>query len=276
MNKRVGGRKTWHVDTLIRRALESPENGDSYWNCVSELRVRGNDEVFQKAQKLCRDTRIAKRILGIDILAQLGIGDKPYGDKSLTILRSFLDPQTNPKILNSALVAIGHLQNSDDTKGIRKISAFADHKSEDVRFGVVRALMTHEDRVSITTLIRLTRDKSADVRDWATFALGSQIDTDTPAIRKALIVRLDDSDCDTRCEAIMGLAFRKDKRVLHVLQQELMKSSPTSLIFEAAEEFGDKSLLPLIEKQILSINDQTCDMWIDNVKDARDNLKAIS
>jgi hypothetical protein len=276
MDKRVGGRKSWHINTLIRRALESSENVHSYWNCVYELHVRGNDEVFQQAEKLCRNTGTTEKILGIDILAQLGIGDKPYRGKSLTIIRSFLDPQTNPKILNSALVAIGHLQNSDDTKGIRKISAFADHKSEDVRFGVVRALMTHEDRVSITTLIRLTRDKSAEVRDWATFALGSQIDTDTPAIRKALIGRLDDSDCDTRCEAILGLAIRKDKRVLHVLQQELMKSSPTSLIFEAAEEYGDKSLLPLIEKQILSINDQTCDMWIANVKDARDNLSASS
>ncbi len=276
MSKRVGGRKSWGVDTLIRRALASSENSESYWNCVSELRARGNDEVFQKAQKLCQNRNITKRILGINILAQLWIYHQSYRSKSLTIIRSLLASQKNPKILIFVLYAIGHLQDSDDTKGVRKLSSFANHNLADVRLAVAFALLTHEDKVSISTLIRLTRDTSAKVRDWATFGLGTQIDTDTPAIRKALMARVDDLDCDTRCEAILGLAFRKDKRVLHILQQELMKPSPTTLIFEAAAEFGDKSLLPLIAKQLLSIDDQTDDLWISDVKDARDKLSANS
>jgi len=272
MNKRVAGRKSWHVHTLVKRALKSTKNDQSYWNCVWELHRRGGDEIFQEAQKLCENTNTAKIILGINILSQLGTPYRPYRDKTLSILCSFLNARMEPRILHSALVAIGHQNISNDTKGVKLISSFASHISKEVRFGVVSALCTREDRMSIATLIRLTRDKSGKVRDWATFAIGSQIDADTPAIRKALVDRLDDSDCNTRWEAMMGLAIRNDDRVLQTLRQELLKSDPTSLVFEAAEEFGDKSLLSLIEKQILSADDQTDDEWLTRVKHAHKNL----
>ena len=50
------------------------------------------------------------------------------------------------------------------------------------------------------------------MRDWATFALGTLADEDTPALRDALAARLDDPDEDTRLEAVHGLALRGDHR----------------------------------------------------------------
>jgi HEAT repeat protein len=54
----------------------------------------------------------------------------------------------------------------------------------------------------------LTQDTAPEVRDWATFALGTQIDLDTSEIRDALAARLNDPDEVTRAEAATGLSRR--------------------------------------------------------------------
>src|SRR5262249_16743405 len=50
------------------------------------------------------------------------------------------------------------------------------------------------------------------VRDWATFGLGQLIERDTPKLRAALLVRLEDPDEKTRIEAVRGLARRGGRR----------------------------------------------------------------
>jgi HEAT repeat protein len=75
----------------------------------------------------------------------------------------------------------------------------------------VLGLLTMETPAAIEALLELSRDSDVDVRNWATFALGSQIDVDTPQIREALRNRLSDSDEDTRSEALCGLARRKTR-----------------------------------------------------------------
>lgn len=55
--------------------------------------------------------------------------------------------------------------------------------------------MTNRDEAAaIELLFRLMRDIETNVRDWATFALASQTDLDSPEIRRALTERLGDSD----------------------------------------------------------------------------------
>ena len=61
-------------------------------------------------------------------------------------------------------------------------------------------------------LIALSADADADVRDWATFALGTLAAADTPELREALAARVEDADEDTRLEAVHGLALRGDTR----------------------------------------------------------------
>ncbi len=81
--------------------------------------------------------------------------------------------------------------------------------------------MGHEAPLTIESLMILSQDTEALVRDWTTFALGTQIDLDTEQIRIALVNRLDDPDDDTRGEALVGLATRKDERVIAALKTEL-------------------------------------------------------
>ena len=64
----------------------------------------------------------------------------------------------------------------------------------------------------LDALIALSGDAEDDVRDWATFALGTLAEADDPALRDALAARLDDPDEATRLEAVHGLAVRGDAR----------------------------------------------------------------
>ena len=118
----------------------------------------------------------------------------------------------------SILVALSHLR---DPEAIVPASRFRHHPDPDVRHGVVLALTGHEEEQALGVLIELTRDPDAHVRDWATFALGSQVDVDTPELRDALVGRLSDEDDDTRAESMVGLARRGDRRVVTTLRREL-------------------------------------------------------
>ena len=265
------GLKSWHAPTLFRRALNA-KNEDSYWNFVGELRSRGIIETFHTAKKLCLSSKIRYRQLGVDVLCQLGFDSGyPFRKESLNIFYKMLKAEKSPKVLNAILVGIGHSQKREDSFGVKGISSFRDHRSSDVRGGVVFALLFRTDRISVSTMIHLSRDKSPEVRDWATLGLG-QIDLDTPAIRKALIERLNDSDGDTRAEAMVGLARRKDSGIKQQLIIELEREDVGTLYFDAAAELGDKTLLPYIDLQIASANKETDGYWLYIAKTSRDAL----
>src|SRR5262249_8183071 len=80
--------------------------------------------------------------------------------------------------------------------------------------------------------------------------LGTQMDADTPELRAALLRRLDDPDGITRGEALVGLARRKDPRIVEPLREGLGRgvlewAAPREdLGLEAVEELGDRSLVP--------------------------------
>ena len=101
-----------------------------------------------------------------------------------------------------------------------------------------------ETDTGIRTLIRLSRDQDDEVRDWATFGLGSLCERNTKAIRDALFSRIDDPHDDTRNEAIVGLARRKVGEVLPALIKELEEGKYLfSLSVEAATELAAPCLL---------------------------------
>ena len=114
--------------------------------------------------------------------------------------------------------------------------------------------------MAIYGLIGLSADQDQDVRDWATFGIGSMIETDIPEIREALVARLTETDSEIRGEALVGLARRGDLRIVAPLLQELASISPGVLrkwvvigeaadsITRIAQEGGDKNWLPILEK----------------------------
>lgn len=230
------------VDELMTAALCEPDE-DHYWDAVCALHWRGTREILDRAIRLCESFCAFERRVGADILGQLGVPERSFPEEGLRTLLRMLETEQDPGALRAILTALSHHKRS---AAITPASRFRDHADPDVRFGVVFVLMGQEDRLALETLVALTRDPDSDVRDWATFALGTQVEADTPELREALVERLADEDDDARGEALIGLVRRGDRRVLPALGKELASGSVGTLAVEAAAMIGDPQLHPLL------------------------------
>jgi len=225
-----------NIDDLIHLSLFGDREDDIAWKAVRQLHTIGDQEVLEKAIELTRSQDPLRRARGADILGQLGVRAQPstlFVSERLQRLIELLRDEVDPLVLDAAIVALGHLR---EPEGIREILRYKNHPDENVRYAVAWALPggQSESAEVIETLLSLMRDSDSDVRDWATFGLGTQSEADSPAIREALFERLQDQDEDTRAEAAVGLARRNDKRVLPILLEELARDEYGALYEEAA------------------------------------------
>lgn len=233
------------VDELFYAALT--EVDDAAWDAIRALHWRGTREVLGRATELCRSFCSKERQTGANILGQLGVPDRMFANDCGDVLLQMLRSESVPEVLRCILVAASHL---GDVRISLEAVRFARHPDQDVRHAVVLALTGHEDRRTLDALIQLTSDECAHVRDWATFGIGTLSELDTPEIREALFARLSDPDFDTRGEALIGLAQRRDSRVISALKQELASGCVGSLAVEAASLMPSPELYPeLIELQ---------------------------
>jgi HEAT repeat protein len=228
------------IDELFRQTLEGDYDDEDDeggpWEAVSRLQAIASREVFDRAVQWSRNNNPAKRRRGIDILAQLGkTEDHPdtvFAGETYAIVVAVLEDELDLQVIDSCLVALGHLGNP------AAVPLILDHRANsdpDVRFAVAFALGSFADDPSaIPALLRLMEDDDPDVRDWATFALGVQGNADTPEIREALIERLDDGNPDTREEAVAALGKRKELRVLPDLIELLQQEEVSYGVVEAA------------------------------------------
>jgi HEAT repeat protein len=236
------------TDELLRIALTlltatTDEDEHIAWDAISALHYRATREVLDAARTFCESDDPGKRQVGTDILGQLGVPDRAFPEECLPILLALLAEEQDADVLHSIGVALGHLC---DPRAIEPLVNLKGHPDPDVRYGVVFGLLTHENDLAIRTLIELSCDPANKIRDWATFGLGSQIDTDTPEIREALFARLADEDPTTSGEAMVGLAHRKDPRVVEAIIRDLEAGYEGTLIAEAAEEIADPALVPYL------------------------------
>lgn len=234
--------------TLALARSEPVLQSDEYWAHVRVLHFRSGRDVFEEAVELCANPDPVSRVVGADILAQLGVrkgarvADYPFAGESVPMLVSLL-ADSDPQVTASALSALGHLDLGEPAD----LARLASHASEDVRCALAYALGRRTDDVSIRTLIHLSRDQDADTRDWATFALGALSEEDSAAIRDALAARLMDEDDDVRGEAMAGLARRVDERAVQPVLRELSETNVMRFAIEAAEAMPRPEFLPHLE-----------------------------
>ncbi|MEO6588277.1 MAG: HEAT repeat domain-containing protein [Pyrinomonadaceae bacterium] len=234
------------TDQLIKFALNEKDE-DLSWDYIRILHKKGNQEVFEAAKDLCESNESEKVTLGADILGQLGFdfesNNFPFREQSLPILLKISETEKDIGALQSIVFALGRM---NDEKATQRIFELKDHKHEDIRFAVVHGLLTIDEIDAIKAMIKLSADSDEAVRNWAAFGLGSQIEIDTEEIRNALFARVGEKGnevCDEiRGEALVGLAVRKDERVIEPLLKELSSESVGKLSVEAASETGDARL----------------------------------
>jgi hypothetical protein len=224
--------------SLERAAAIEDLDADERWGIIRDIQDRTDRYAFDAAYALARSDETRKRVLGIDILAQIGVSaNRPFNEDALPLLIEATE-DVRPEVVAAVVMALGHI---GDPRGLPAVLRRATHRSAQVRESVAVAIPQVAGDVpgadAVEALIQLSADPDLDVRDWATFGLGTQFEDDTQAIRDALAARLADGEGDTPDEALVGLARRHDPRVLPVLLARL-DDDPGDLVVEAAAKLG--------------------------------------
>jgi len=172
------------------------------------------------------------------------------------------------------LYAIGHNTEGFNITQTKQLTKFSKHRSAWVRQGLTYAIGVIDNPTSIECLIELSKDHITTIRDWATFGLGTLVESDDTNIRRALWERVNDKDQNTRFEAIVGLAKRKDSPVKEIIQRELESEDCGSQIFEAIIELNEKDFLPFLEKELQKSkqNNNINPEWIKDLENCINEL----
>ncbi|HTK15770.1 MAG TPA: HEAT repeat domain-containing protein [Acidimicrobiia bacterium] len=180
-------------------------------------------------------------------IAELGArvnGHPENVDEVVPQLLALLDAHDDPRVIAEIIDALG---SSWDESANLAVLTYARHPDPAIRLAVTRAIPGGTDsragmELVANALIRLSRDDADEIRDWATFGLGSNLPIDNDEVREALVARLADVSADVRDEALVGLAHRRDRRAVNVVADSLADDTVGPLVFEAAEYLADPAL----------------------------------
>ncbi len=220
----------------LAETLKGEYDDEAPWHAVHALQDIGSREVFDIASDWCRSDEPLKRARGADVLAQLGkTADHPennFPEESFKAVVALAESEKQIQPLSSAIHALGQI---GDPRAIPLLVRYSSHPESEIRFAVATACGSFADEPPIVALLLvLMRDPDEDVRDWATFSLGTLSAIDIPEIRDALAQGLNDTCSDVVDEALAGLAQRRDQRALPLILERLRQSDIDSLTLESA------------------------------------------
>jgi HEAT repeat protein len=224
------------IEELFAETLKGEYDDEAPWHAVHELRSIGSREVFETASDWCRSDEPLKRARGADVLAQLGCtADHPennFLEESFSAVVAIAENEKHIQPLASAIQALGHI---GDPRAIPLLVRYRAHPESEIRFAVACACGSFANEPPIVaTLLGLMRDSDEDVRDWATFGLGTLSKVDTHEIRDAFAGLLNDSSSDVVDEALAALAQRRDQRALPLILERLRQPDVDELTLESA------------------------------------------
>jgi len=232
------------IDEVIYLSISGRD--DEMWDIIRRFNKEKSKAVFERCLELSQSDNFYKQRAAANILGTLGCygGEYPHQKECIPYLENLL-ASYNERVLEAAISALGQL---NGVEAILNNLRLIKHSSAFIRLSMAQCLGTLDSSNARRALIQLSSDNNIDVRNWATFGLGTQCDNNTKKIRAALFARLDDADEETRNEAILGLARRKIRDVIPHLVRELkfQPCNPSPLALEAAHELlASEFLAPL-------------------------------
>jgi HEAT repeat protein len=232
-------RETSELISAYLRASDDSEAAD----LITTIQYRGGAEEFRAGLALLTSKDSRERAAGAEILGQLGWQDRTFLEESVNaLLGALID--TDDHVLQSVIFALGHRA---DPRAIEALLPFVDNPSADIRYATVHGLMPHDVPNVVAAMAKLTRDSDRDVRNWATFTLGSQFESKSPTLCAALQERVTDSDPEIRGEALLGLARRGDVRIAPFVQLELDGEFHGDWAIDAAGLLAAPGFLPALK-----------------------------
>jgi hypothetical protein len=273
------GRKSWSDKKLLSRVLSAKTN-KTYWNNIHELRGRASDSLYAQCMELIRSERPSECVAGITILSQFFRINKrkkygveyPYRKEVLRLFLGMLVSAVDSSVSVALLYGIGDNNPYIKPHEIDLLLPFISAREIIIRRAAVSALTGIPKMKAIRGLIVLSRDRYSDIRNWATFAIGTQIDVDNDEIRKSLYARCTDKHHDTRMEAIYGLAKRKDDGVKSYLEKEI--SGFTVYALESIQELHAVEYLPRLKSMLEETENAptTNQYWLGHLKKCIESL----
>lgn len=241
----------WTTDRLVHLALAhgAAPRGRA---AITVLQGRGTPEMLARIEALARSTSVRRRVLGLDIAAQLRAPGAshdyeadPYALE--TTQRLFVEAldDRDPRVVRSAISGLGH--RPLDT-ALPALLAHLRHPDLRVRFALAYTLGSYPGPEATAALMHLAIDRDDLVREWATFGIGTLSEADDDAIRTLLWTNAHDPYRDVRGEAVVGLARRSDPRVIELLKTRLLDDDCRVYELEAAEEMPSAELLEPLQR----------------------------
>ena len=255
------------LEAAVAQASSAGVDDDAYWEAVYALHAEPMDAVWPLVAPFASDARPSLRELAVDVLRCVARREPSFVEPTMTLLTSRLRVETAASVLEAILEALGELGQPDR---VELALPFATHADERVRSAVLVAMAGARSPDAIAAFIRASTDEADEVRDWATFELGSQLGDaedptrdDIPGVVEALLARLDDAHDDTRCEAIVGLARRRDRRVLPALLRGIAEGAGP-LELEAAAALGAPELCEPLRAMLARGDEEDVGFWEKN------------
>lgn len=231
--------------TLEAEALNEAGDPDVYWELVSQLHDREPAEVWALVAPLATHEDLRLQQLVPDVLRSLGREAQPLAPQTLELFARMVAAAPPAAVLACVANACVDFH---DAAVVTMLAPHAGHEDETVREAVLHAVRRSSHPDALAALINLSRDAVEELREWATFALGSQLPlVDGPEVREALAARLTDAHEATRDEAVIGLGLRGDARALGPLLAQLERGFVGQALFEAARALASPKLKAPLE-----------------------------
>jgi HEAT repeat protein len=233
----------------IQRAAPDDTEHEEAWPVIEAMKDYGG-EALKAGLALLESEDATERVVGCDLLGQLSNpGESLWGPEVASALVRLAERETDTDVWWSLAGALGHTWSAI---GAPVLARLASHPDAGVRLQVACALPNcaegADPELAVPPLLALMEDEDELIRDWATFAIARQMDVDGHHVRDALAAHVDDDDPETRDEALVGLARRRDPRALPIVVTRLQEASVGELVVEAASYLGDPRLLPILEE----------------------------